>query len=51
MWKSVPEARKGEQKAAMYSSKVRGFERGVESVYAGRLRNEVSSWLKGRAKS
>lgn len=42
LWKSVPETRRGEEKAAMYSQKVRGFERSVESVYAGRLRNEVS---------
>ena len=37
----------------MYSQKVRGFERSVESLYAGRLRNEVSeriSVLDGIAK-
>lgn len=43
IWKTVPDARKEDEKAAMYSSKVRGFERSVESVYAGRLRSEVSS--------
>jgi DnaJ family protein B protein 12 len=41
LWESVPEARKGQKDAAMYSNKVRSFERGVETNYIQKLRNEV----------
>ncbi|EIW66930.1 hypothetical protein TREMEDRAFT_69910 [Tremella mesenterica DSM 1558] len=44
LWQSVPETRRDKKDAAMYSSKVRVFERGVESVYAGRLRNECETF-------
>ena len=42
LWESVPEGRRGQVDAAMYSSKVRAFERTVESHYVQNLRNEVS---------
>ncbi|RSH95419.1 hypothetical protein EHS25_000509 [Saitozyma podzolica] len=40
LWESVPEARRGQKDAAMYSNKVRSFERGVETNYIQKLRNE-----------
>lgn len=42
IWKSVPEARRGAGSEALYSSKVRQFEKGVEGHYVRRLQNEVS---------
>ena len=45
IWQSVPESRRANKDAAMYSSKVRSFERGVENVYVNSLRNEVGSLL------
>lgn len=39
---SIPENKRAEERPAMYSTKVRGFERGIEGVYAQKLRNEVS---------
>jgi DnaJ family protein B protein 12 len=45
LWESVPEARKAQVDAAMYSNKVRAFERGVENTYIQKLKNEVSRRL------
>lgn len=42
LWESVPEGRRAQADAALYSSKVRSFERGVENTYIQRLRNDVS---------
>ena len=41
IWESVPEGRRQDKNAALYSSKVKVFERGVESVYINKLHNEV----------
>lgn len=41
VWTSVPEQQRGQGGEAMYSSKVRQFERGVENNYVHKLRNEV----------
>ncbi|KAK4683849.1 hypothetical protein P7C73_g6368, partial [Tremellales sp. Uapishka_1] len=40
VWASVPEDRRGTADQAKYSSKLRAFERGIESVYVRKLQNE-----------
>ncbi|ORX38941.1 hypothetical protein BD324DRAFT_617944 [Kockovaella imperatae] len=40
VWESVPEARREDKNAALFSTKVKLFERGVENVYINRLHNE-----------
>ncbi|WVQ81601.1 hypothetical protein IAT38_003725 [Cryptococcus sp. DSM 104549] len=40
VWKSVPETRRGGGGEAMYSSKVRSFEKSVETHYVRKLQNE-----------
>ncbi len=42
LWESVPEERRHQTDAAMFSSKVRAFERSVESHYVRKLQSEVS---------
>ncbi|WVW79090.1 hypothetical protein I302_101054 [Kwoniella bestiolae CBS 10118] len=45
IFKSVPDNRKGKGNEGLYSPKLRGFERGVENVYARRLQNECQYFL------
>lgn len=42
IWQTVPENKRGDTNAAMFSPKVRSFERNVEGVYIRALQNEVS---------
>ena len=41
IWQSVPEERRHQTDAAAFSSKVRSFERSIESNYVRKLQNEV----------
>ncbi|AFR95899.1 endoplasmic reticulum protein [Cryptococcus neoformans C23] len=50
IWKSVPEARRGTGSEALYSSKVRQFEKGVEGHYVRRLQNECAMFNDRRGK-
>ncbi|WVQ64148.1 uncharacterized protein L199_002309 [Kwoniella botswanensis] len=45
IYSSIPDSRKGKTNEGLYSSKLRGFERGVENVYARRLQNECQYFL------
>lgn len=42
LWQSVPDDRKGGKDAAMWSTKMRSFERSLENTYIRRLENDVS---------
>ena len=42
IWQSVPEERRHQSDASMYSQKVRVFERNVETTYIHNLQNEAS---------
>ncbi|TYJ55212.1 hypothetical protein B9479_004146 [Cryptococcus floricola] len=44
VWGSVPEARKGAGSEALYSSRVRQFEKNVEGHYVRRLQNECEAF-------
>lgn len=44
VWQSVPAEKRDRQDAAMYSPSLRGFERGVESLYINDLRSQVSTF-------
>jgi len=41
VYESIPEARRTQKDAAMFSTTVRQFERSVETTYSNRLHNEV----------
>ncbi|WRT68872.1 uncharacterized protein IL334_005853 [Kwoniella shivajii] len=45
IYKSIPDNRKNKLNENLYSSKLRGFERGIENVYARRLQNECQYFL------
>ncbi|WWC64215.1 uncharacterized protein I303_106823 [Kwoniella dejecticola CBS 10117] len=51
IYQSVPDNRKGKANEGIYSTKLRGFERGVENVYARRLQNECQYFLDRRQQS
>ena len=42
VWQTVPENRRADKSAAMFSPKMKQFERTVEGVYIRHLQNEVS---------
>lgn len=41
IWQQVPETKRSDVRAGLYSPKLRQFERGVEQVYVRKLQNEV----------